>query len=164
MKKLGSALHTERRASLASARPSQGRELGRISQDSAAESPQVSWVWEGVRHCPAQRCAQGGEGLAGRGAGSCPLTSGNRKTLQYFTPLRSLGGESRGRERPERGPGGGKCPSHPRHAVRLSSLGKARGKCVDHRCRQEVEEKPPECTHLLFTPFTAVHVVTWAVK
>ena len=49
--------------------------MGRISQDSAAESPQVSWVWEGVRHCPAQRCAQGREGLAGRGAGSCPLTS-----------------------------------------------------------------------------------------
>lgn len=99
-----------------------------------------------------------------KGAGSCPLTSGNRKTLQYFTPLRSLGGESRRREHPGEGAGGREVPLPPQALCGVAFSGEGQGKCVDHRCRREGEEKPPECTHLLFTPFTAVHVVTWAVK
>ena len=38
-------------------------------------------------------------------AEGCPLTSGNRRTLQYFTPLRSLGAESGGREHPREAAG-----------------------------------------------------------
>lgn len=49
----------------------------------------------GVSLCPARHHTSVWRGPGRlRGWGAAPLTSGNRRTLQYFTPFRSLGGDS----------------------------------------------------------------------
>lgn len=137
MKELGSALQTEKRASLASARPSRGWGTGGLSRLGSRVSMGLLSLGGGQPLPCTALCTRWTRPSRQRG-GSCLLTSGNRKTLQYFTPLRSLGGESGRREHPERGRGG-RVPLPPQALCEAEFPEEDQGEDGDRKSRRSLQ-------------------------
>lgn len=104
------------------------------------------------------------------GAGGCSTHLGQLEDLTVLHPVAQPGGERA--DVIDRGGGaqgrGGALPSRVPLGGQDRTLQAAREDeghtQVDPSWRWDVGERSPGCTHSLFTPLTAVHVVTWGSK